>query len=907
MDPNRDWHRLWELFEHGIALEAPSRASWLASLAGADAALAPELDALITAHHRGDTPLDRTPQATTRTEPPTQLGPYRVLRELGRGGMGEVYLAERSDGVHDAKVAVKLVSGTAFDPRATMRFARERRILARLAHPGIARMLDGGTTPDGQPWLAMEYVDGVAIDAYCERHGLGTAQRVALARDVCAAIAYAHRNLVVHRDLKPANILVRADGSAAVLDFGVAKLIDHPGDGDATRVEVAATPRYAAPEQLRGEPVTTAADVYALGATLYRLLTGSPPVPVDDVDWATLRTRVESHVPTPPSRAASPGARIDADLDRVVLKALAKSPDERYADAQSFGDDLTRWLEHRPVRARPASPLYGAWKFARRHRAGVAVAVLALAVIATLAVRLVAESRATVAALAASELERDRNERTAQFLAGLFRAADPTRRGGDRPDVRDLLREGAARLDADASLDPALRARLTLALADVHRNLGLYDDALAYAAKAREAAPDAATRRDAELITAELHELRGEHQLAHTQLTTLHTPCAAFGAAPGAVGAASASTGPQPESSTPLQCAAITLALARTAQSLARYPEAEAHYHTALATREARLGPAHPDTIAVLMRQAGLAWSRGKYDDAERVYRDVHDRRRATLPPDHPDLAQSLDALGLVQHRVGRYDEAQASYAGALAIRRRALGPQHRDIAESLSNLGSLHYDAGRAEQATAPLVEALAMQRVLLPPRSPLIAKTLNNLGLAHQAQQRYPDARVAFEEALAINRRAFGEIHPHVAGNLNNLGLVQLESGDPAAAIPLLDQALALGERLFGLDHASLGFALTNLGRAHAALGHDAYARRAFDRALTIRRATLEPHHPALAETLFRYGEFECTRGAVAPGLAHLEAALAIRTTKLAPESPTLAATRTTLTTCKNRDAHH
>jgi tetratricopeptide (TPR) repeat protein len=384
-----DWDRIQEIFFRAADLPPSERQVFLEGVCHGDAKLRSEIEALLQADAAGDASIaaaiESEVSALLEEDTPlvgTRMGPYRLLKEIGRGGMGSVYLGERDDEHYSKLVAVKVVKRGMDSAEVLARFRHERQILAGLEHPYIARLIDGGTTPDGRPFFVMEYVQGQPIDAYCREQGLNLESRLRLFLRVCEAVSYAHRSLVVHRDLKPGNIFVTAEGIPKLLDFGVAKLLDPGNDPGLTSTSVAVgplTPEYASPEQIRGLPVTTATDVYALGAILFELLTGSRAQRIATHTPAEIeRVVCQTDTPRPSLAARSGGAphRLGPDLDNIVLMAMRKEPERRYESANRFADDIMRYLDGRPVRARQDSVVYRARKFARRNAPAVAAAVL---------------------------------------------------------------------------------------------------------------------------------------------------------------------------------------------------------------------------------------------------------------------------------------------------------------------------------------------------------------------------------------------------------------------------------------------------------------------------------------------------------------------------------------------------
>src|SRR5215472_1117553 len=395
--PDR-WQRLEDLFFEASDLEPSARPAFLEQACGSDTDLRREVEDLLRSSDRTladlRRPVDETAREVVMDKSGQRIGPYQIVKLLGEGGMGLVYLANRADQQFQQQVAIKLMhAGFGQSPEMLRRFKAERQILANLDHPNIASLLDGGITSEGAPYLVMEYVDGAAIDEYCQRNPLPTAELLQLFRTVCAAVEYAHRNLVVHRDIKPGNILVTAEGVPKLLDFGIAKLMDPeaPGPFRTVASQRLMTPEYASPEQVRGEPVTTATDVYALGVLLYELATGRSPFRIETNSPLEIARAICELEPVRPSTASRTGASlapIDArelrgDLDQIVLKPMRKEPERRYASVAAFSEDLLRYLRGYPVEAGSGARRYQARKFIGRHRAAViAAAAAALALIA---------------------------------------------------------------------------------------------------------------------------------------------------------------------------------------------------------------------------------------------------------------------------------------------------------------------------------------------------------------------------------------------------------------------------------------------------------------------------------------------------------------------------------------------
>ncbi|HET7373170.1 MAG TPA: serine/threonine-protein kinase, partial [Gemmatimonadaceae bacterium] len=448
------WDRVEEVFHQLVDLTPRERESRLLAYAAEDEPLRREVLALLAAHDAPG-PLGRLTNEPERLPTLEWVGPYRLLRKLGEGGMGVVYLAERSGDGFKQTVALKLIRGGFATASLETRLLEERRILARLEHPGIARFIDGGSTPSGQPYVAMEYIEGVDLVQYCATRGLSLRRRLALFAAVCDAVHYAHQQLVVHRDLKPGNILVTKDGRPKLLDFGLAKVLEDDGSMDATQTAPWVTLAYASPEQLRRGRISTLTDIYALGVVLYELLAGRRPHEMTGLAPAEMVRVVCEENAKPPSAVAEADVSGDmsaerlrrtirGDLDVISLKALAKEPDRRYDSAGALAEDVRRYLDGRPVLARPDSVWYRASKFAARHRAGVAAAALVLFFLtAGLGVALWQASVARTARHRAEAALRQSDDVTS-FLLGLVAASDPTSARVDTVAAREILRRGTA-------------------------------------------------------------------------------------------------------------------------------------------------------------------------------------------------------------------------------------------------------------------------------------------------------------------------------------------------------------------------------------------------------------------------------------------------------------------------------
>jgi serine/threonine-protein kinase len=857
MTPQR-WERIKELFHDALAREDGERDAFLEAACGADRGLRDEVASLLASDSRPATLLDGSLAdvlpavlapgfADGQSDEPAgrRFGPYRAAREIGRGGMGVVYAAVRDDDQYDKQVAVKLIKRGMDTDAIVTGFRRERQILANLEHPSIARLLDGGVTDDGLPYLVMELVDGVPIDIYCERHGLGTAERLRLFRTVCAAVDSAHRSLVVHRDLKPSNILVSADGEVKLLDFGIAKLLDAEAAGEPTVGALKPmTPDYASPEQVRGGPITTASDVYALGVLLYLLLTGRRPLSFAAYTAPEIARVVCDQEPPRPSAvvAGRHGRALAGDLDTVVLKALAKSPERRYGSADQLSEDLRRHLEGLPVLARKDTFVYRAGKFVRRHRWGMAAAALVF-------LSLVAGMAAAAWQAGVARAERATAEWVSGFLVDLFEITHPGAAQGETVTAVQLLDQGARRIAGEPPERPEVQAALMDNIGRAYFKLGLYE-------RAEPLLADALERRRAALgpdhpeVAASLHhvgELRaaqGRYEEAERMhRRELELRLAELG-----------------EGRQLVAESRNSLALALYPQS--RFDEAEELLRRSLALQERALGGEHPEVATTLNNLALVLRSASRFEEAEALYRQALPILRGRLGEGAPELAACLNNLAQVLRVRGECEEAIGLWEDALTIERRILDERHPELAVLQNNLAGCLRDVGRDGEAERLYRASLELRRETLGPAHPDVADSLNNLARIHFDRGDLDAAESLYREALAVNRGRDGGKHLDVATNLSNLASVLARKADPAAE-PLYREALALRLDLLGPEHAAVATDRHNLAGLLFRSGAFDEAEELYREALRVRRRTLGDGHRLTADTLFGLGWLLADRG--------------------------------------------
>jgi serine/threonine-protein kinase len=751
-----------------------------------------------------------------------RLGAWRLVRSLGRGGMGEVFLAERVDAGFKQRAAIKLMGGGRVSPNVAGRMRLERQILASLEHPNIARLLDGGALPDGTPFIVMEYVDGEPIDVYCDTRRLGVDARIDLFRTVCAAVHCAHQNLVVHRDLKPSNILVTEDGVPKLLDFGIAKLLDTRAIEHTLAVTHAdfrmLTPDHASPEQVRGEPVTTASDVYVLGVLLHELLTGSRPFDIKVVTFSQIERAICEQPAIAPSaaiarlratdaetaehvaacRSTTPARlerRLADEIDTIVGMAMRKEPQRRYGSALELAEDLRRHRAGQPVIARADTRYYRTRKFIARHRFGVGVAGIGVLMLAGFAIAMsiqatrIARERDTAAA------ERSRAEQVSSFLVELFELSDPLR--PDRADVtaREVLDVGARRITHGLRDQPETRALLLETIGRVYGNLGMQD-------RARELLSEAVeTQRS-------LHGVESpEVAVALRKLGDSLIESGDYAQAEHELGAAlsieDAISGPDSAAR-----AATHHSLGRLEQQRGELDDAATHYRRAIEIDE-RSGRAETTSYASILNDyAGLLTHRGRYDEAERLYRKALSIDTELLGEDHPQVGQHLQSLAVVRHLAGDLDGAGPLYAQSVALLERVLGESHPQTIDALGNYGRFLNASGDRAAAETLLRRALALDIEARGPRHPYVGYDHVNLAFLLYDDGRFDAAERHFHDALDI----YGETLP--------------------------------------ADHLYVASAHVGLGRTLAALGQLTEGRAELERGLSIWTARVPADHPQRIE---------------------------------------------------------
>ena len=855
MDVDR-WKRLSPLLDVLLELGADARAAQLQILRAQEPELADELVRLLALEEASDDfmaqpLLDKPGQPHAGT----LLGPYRLEVVLGEGGMGMVWLASRADGLYERKVALKLLRPGLADPNLRLRFSREREILARLAHPNIARLLDAGIGSEGQPYLALEYVDGIPITEYCQSHGLSVETRIKLFLQVCDAVSHAHANLIVHRDLKPSNILVTPNGEVRLLDFGIAKLLDdaepaplHP------RTEVRSfTLHYAAPEQVRGELVTTMTDVYSLGVVLYELLAGTKPYRLrrqTDAEWEQailavepLKPSIASQRGTDGSRDHSPEARRHArslcgDIDNIVLKALAKQPEQRYASAEAVSLDLQRHLHGRPVHARPHSWGYQLNKYVGRHRWAIASSVVVASLLMAALALSVWQGRQAMRETARAQAMQD-------FVIGLFDNAGVAQQGNIF-DARKLLLAGERRGERELAGQPLAHAELLGVIARLRLGLGDYQEALGLLERQRallaqlDQAPiglqlEAVTQHGRALRlldrAGECLQVMAPAEVLVSRLQPGQSSQEAeflsqFGRCRRLVGERHAADQLYERSLALRRAlkdqagvaenlfdqALIDSDQGRTEQALAGFDKALAHLHR-------HVGKINSLAAEIQVSRGHLMRALGETGQARAIFRDALAIAEEVHGEGHPVTLGIRRLLVAILVDQERYRQAEAQIGPLYATTLKALGPHHRDTGLASNTRGIIAFQRGHMQDAIDDLAQAVRIWRGAA--GSQQLHGGLFNYGMVLHAAGREEEALKALLESRQLRVRQYGASDDSVGEADRLIGEVLASQGKGEMATPYLDRAVKLTRVGLGDAHPRSLLAQLSLARHLARSG--------------------------------------------------------------------------------------
>jgi eukaryotic-like serine/threonine-protein kinase len=790
----------------GAALEQESAATYLDSACELHPELRSEVEPLLAADKDGDF-LSATTigMPSADEEPPaSRIGPYRLIKKLGVGGMGQVWLAEQTEPVR-RRVALKLIKAGLYDDTIAQRFLSERQSLAMMEHPAIAKVFDAGATSAGQPYLVMEYVDGLPLTDYCDQRKLRVEDRLRLFLQVCEGVQHAHQKAIIHRDLKPSNILVtEVDGKPTprIIDFGLAKFITPTVSGETMFTQYGAflgTPGYMSPEQADPavQDIDTRADVYSLGVILYELLTGD--LPFDSGRWKKQRfdeilrqlreldperpsakvgmnknasaSRAETRSTDPRQLALS----LRGDLDVITLKALEKDRNRRYGGPSELAADIERYLDNRPVLARPASTGYRLQKYLRRNRLAVVLSTVAALLLVSFAIVQTVQLRRTTQ-------ERDRADRVAEFMTQMFEVSDPSEARGNSVTAREILDRSSAEIDKSLGRDPELRASMMFQMGSVYQSLGLYAKAQSLLEQTLE-------------IDRRTFGSVNEHTIATMSALALVL------ASQGQLGEAEKLARESADQASHL------LGL-RNAKSLkarhalwnvlyreGRYSEAEALGRVTLDTARSLLGPENPDTAIYSIGLAMSCAALGRYSEAENLLRGAIEVDTKVFGADHLRTIYAMNNLAVILSESGKPVEAEKIMGQVFDTERRVLGPDHPVTLGEASSLANFISDQGRYGEAVILFRDILARQRRILGPDNPGTLLTTGNFANALAELSQFAEAEDLQKDTLERVRRLYGVHDPNTSTASYNLACMYALQGRPEEALSYLEQSIQYG----------------------------------------------------------------------------------------------------------------
>ncbi len=829
------WKTVQRLFHEALDVSKEDREAFLADNCGDDAELRAEVDSLLEAHFDDDEFLEKSAvetmpigEAAPAADPAGErIGDYEIVERIGVGGMGDVLLAKQQTAEFSRNVAIKIVKRGMDTEQVLRRFALERQILATLQHPNIAQLYDAGATGDGRPYFVMEYVDGERIDDWIKTKKLSTTERLKLFHAVCQAVQYAHQNLVLHRDIKPGNVLLSKEGVPKLVDFGIGKLLsDEETDSKITRTRHAVmTPDYAAPEQLRGEAVTTATDIYALGALLFEILTGERPWGDEPISDAERARRLTEQLPTRPSLTAARSTKLDAsqrnrlakelrgELDDIVLQAMRAEPDRRYRTAAALAEDVDRYLKGLPVEARGDSRLYLASKFVRRNAWMVAAAAIFVG-------GLIAVTATTIVQSERVARERDKAQEVQRFLLESFGASTADGTSADAVSVRAVLDGQAAVIDQAYGDDPELKAEMLFVLGDAYDRLGLFDDAAALA----------------------------ERSLSERQLLY---------------------SGDHPDVASSLNLLGWTRHRQGESNAGAELLEESVAMWRALDSEDT-------SSFARALNDLGVVYDQlERSEEAETLFHESLEVRTRDGSPTGPGIAVTSNNLSVLYYRRGDYDRASEFGELALESLRETVGPDHERTFVAQSNLSTFRWVAGDLDGAAELLEDLLEKQTRLEGGRNARTANSMYTYASLLRVQNRMSEAEQLLRDALEIQEEVLDPDHRAIGNTARLLGIVLQRLERNAEAIPFLERALDVNRRAYGEEHRQVAEALAALSASYVALDQYEVAEPLSRNAASVFASTAGPDHPWTIEENVRLGRVLLELGETPEATTVLEAA--------------------------------
>ncbi len=751
------------------------------------------------------------------------IGAYEIISKIGEGGMGTVFLAHRNDDSFTQHVAIKIIHSTSINTETLQRFQNERQILANLNHPNIARLLDGGATESGLPYLVMEYVEGLPIVEYCQSRQLNLIHRIKLFLQVCEAIKYAHQNLIVHRDIKPANILVSEEGQIKLLDFGIAKILQPENFTHAiseTQSEIRMlTPENASPEQILGEAVTTRTDVYSLGNLLYQLLTEQKLFDFDKENRLTMERLICEQTPLKPSNNINsnfsllqhkPGTQktivkisldslkknLQGDLDIIILKALQKDPDRRYQSVEQLSDDIQRHLDNFPIQARGDSIYYRARKFFQRNTMLVSMASLFGVSLVIFIIVLLLQSKALEAQKLRAVFEAENAKIISDFMIDIFDSSDPNNNSGENLNASELLDNAKQKIN-QLQDKPGLQAAMLQAIGRVYMKLGKYDQALQLIERSVVLTDNANDLTPQQL--AESYSIRADLQF-----------------------------------------------------ELGNYDQTEAFYLQALEILQSQ---EEKDEDEITSNQLGLVavlTELQRNEEALPIQQKILQRQLHKYGPDSREVGEAYTFMGNVLRRLGRYQEAESALLKALSNKRISYGTMHLETAHTLNQLARTQTFLKKYDEALAFAREGLTIRQKIHQSDNPEIAASLGNISHILTAAKRFDEAIDYRQASLKVLIKLFGDTHPYIAGTYGSLGSLLSEKGDYVAAKEAFTHSIEQFRNIYKEPNIKLATSLAGLGKLYLEQNQPQQAMPLLQESYDIRSQKLDPDNWRIASSL-------------------------------------------------------
>ncbi len=898
------WKHIQALFEKALELNPSQREDFLKKECGNDKELYTEVNSLLESDEHEHSIFSASAADYISIDEPNlagkTLGKYKAIEQIGIGGMGSVYLAERIDGVFEQKVALKVVKPGMNSHEIITRFEEERQILARLQHPNIARLLDGGISDLGLPFFTMEFVDGKPITNYCDEKNLTIEERLQLFQKVCEAVLYAHQNLVIHRDIKPGNILVREDGTVKLLDFGIAKVFEEdPNRKDLTRTGVRVmTPEYASPEQVKGEPVSTATDIYSLGLILYQLLSGCPPYEVDTTSAIEMEKIICLSQPLKPStmitkisgiksgekNKISPEdislkrhtsisklkKRISGDLDNICLMCLRKEPERRYNSVAQLIADINNHLSGMPVSARKSTTSYRAKKFIQRHKTGVviaSIAVLIIAIVTTFYTIRLANERDK------AKVEAEKFKNVSDFLTGLFKVSDPEQSRGETITARELLDNGVKRIDNELSGQPEILANMLDVTGNVYKSLGLYKNALPLLQRSYSI-NDSLFGSNSPETAKSLNDLASLNFDMGDYDSSVDKFNKALKLRENIFGKES------------MESAESMNGLAMVLREEGKYDESEKLLLESLSIRKKHSSGKSNEVAESTNNLALLYQDKGEYEKSKKLFEESLQMKKQLYGRVHPSYSETLGNQASLLQEMGDYRKAENLFTETLDIDKKLYGDLHPSISTDLYNIASNTALMGNLDDAEKLYSQVLELDRKLLGGQHPYIALDLNNLAGIESDKGEYEKAEKLYMKSLELNKKAYGNEHPEVATSISNLGVLYLRWGKYKTAEPLLKSALDMRIKLLGENHPDVVTSINIYASLLTSEGRYKEAVEQYRKSLKLRIKMLGENHPHTANAYLGLGNALIETGEFTEAEEKINRAIEILKEKLPPD---------------------